>query len=67
MSSYFIYLISDTQLTQLLVILAVAVFALIIVGMVLNNHENTNVKKKFELAENTTRIICIDAKNNKVR
>ena len=54
-------------LRYFLAFLAVAVFALIIVGMVLNNHENTNVKKKFELAENTTRIICIDAKNNKVR
>ncbi len=67
MTCYFIYLISDTKLTQLLVLLAVAIFVVIVVSMILSNHENVNVKKKFELAENTTRIICIDAKNNKVR
>lgn len=67
MTRYFVYLISDTKLTQLLVLLAVAIFVVIVVSMILSNHENVNVKKKFELAENTTRIICIDAKNNKVR
>ena len=67
MTCYFIYLISDTKLIQLLVLLAVAIFVVIVVSMILSNHENVNVKKKFELAENTTRIICIDAKNNKVR
>ncbi len=67
MTRYFVYLISDTKLTQLLVLLAVVIFVVIVVSMILSNHENVNVKKKFELAENTTRIICIDAKNNKVR
>ena len=47
MTCYFIYLISDTKLTQLLVLLAVAIFVVIVVSMILSNHENVNVKKKF--------------------
>lgn len=57
----------DKFRVEFLILVAIIVFVVIIVALVCNNHNNGYILKKFDVASNTTRIICIDIKNNAVR
>ncbi len=64
---FFVTQTNDILYIFLLVLIAIAIFALLLIYFFVSRHKNDNLEKDFKKAKNSTRIIIIDYKQEKVK